>query len=116
MEPIDESYGYWGNLNHPYVEVEDAASAVVRFRSGALGTILLSNSQKSGFDGKIHVHGVTGASVGVQTDGGSPFVSGMTKAVEPPINDIWTVPCEEGFLPRGAQACRNLHGRLPLPA
>ena len=98
MGPIDELFGYWGNLNHPYVEVEDTAVAVVRFRSGALGTILLSNSQKPGFYGKIHVHGETGASVGVQTDGGSPFVSGMTTAVEPPINDIWTVPGEEGLL------------------
>jgi predicted dehydrogenase len=100
MGPIDELFGYWGNLNHPYVEVEDTAMAVVRFRSGALGTILLSNSQKPGFYGKIHVHGETGASVGVQTDGGSPFISGMTAAVEPPINDIWTVPGEEGMLAR----------------
>ena len=72
--------------------------AVVRFSSGALGTILLSNSQKPGFYGKIHVHGENGASVGVQTDGGSPFVSGMTTVVEPPVNDIWTVPGEEGLL------------------
>jgi predicted dehydrogenase len=98
MGPIDELFGYWGNLNHPYVEVEDTAIAVVRFKSGALGTILLTNSTKPGFYGKIHVHGETGASVGVQTDGGSPFISGMTTTVEPPINDIWTVPGEEHLL------------------
>jgi UDP-N-acetyl-2-amino-2-deoxyglucuronate dehydrogenase len=57
-------FGYWGNLNHSYVEVENTAIAIVRFRSGALGTILLSNSQKPGFYGKIHVHGDAGASVG----------------------------------------------------
>ena len=98
MGPIDELFGYWATLNHPYIEVEDTAIAIMRFKSGALGTLLLSNSQRPGLYGKIHVHGETGASVGVQTDGGSPFVSGMTEAVEPPINDLWTVPGEEHLL------------------
>jgi UDP-N-acetyl-2-amino-2-deoxyglucuronate dehydrogenase len=98
MGPIEELFGYWGNLNHPYIEVEDTAMAVVRFKNGALGTILLSNSQKPGFYAKIHVHGYNGASVGVQTDGGSPLISGVTTAVEPPYNDIWTVPGEESRL------------------
>jgi UDP-N-acetyl-2-amino-2-deoxyglucuronate dehydrogenase len=71
---------------------------VVRFQSGALGTILLSNSQKPGLYAKIHVHGSNGASVGVQTDGGSAFISGVTSAVEPPVNDLWTVPGEENLL------------------
>jgi len=96
--PIDAVFGYWANLNHPYIEVEDTAVAVARFKSGALGTLLVSNSQKPGFYGKIHVHGASGASVGVQTDGGSPFISGVTLAAEPPFNDIWTVPGEEALL------------------
>jgi predicted dehydrogenase len=94
MGPIEEVFGYWDNLNHPFVEVEDTAVAVVRFKSGGMGTILVSNSQRPGFYGKIHVHGENGASVGVQTDGGSPFVSGVTQFVDPPFNDIWTVPSE----------------------
>ncbi len=98
MGPIEEVFGCWANLNHPYVEVEDTAIAVVRFKSGALGTILVSNSQKPGFYGKIHVHGENGASVGVQTDGGSVFISGVTEAPDPPINDMWTVPGEEHLL------------------
>jgi UDP-N-acetyl-2-amino-2-deoxyglucuronate dehydrogenase len=98
MGPIQEVFGYWDNINHPYIEVEDSAVAVVRFASGAMGTILVSNSQRPGFYGKIHIHGDSGASVGVQTDGGSPFVSGVTSFVEPPINDIWTVPGEEHLL------------------
>jgi predicted dehydrogenase len=36
----------------------------------------------------------------VQTDGGSPFISGITESVEPPINDLWTVPGEEHLLSR----------------
>ncbi len=98
MGPIQEVFGYWDNINHPYIEVEDSAVAVVRFASGAMGTILVSNSQQPGFYGKIHVHGSSGASVGVQTDGGSPFVAGVTSVVEPPVNDIWTVPGEEHLL------------------
>jgi predicted dehydrogenase len=98
MGPIEELFGYWANLNHPYIEVEDTAIAVLRFKGGALGTILLSNAQKPGFYGKIHVHGDSGASVGVQTDGGSPFISGVTAAIDPPVNDIWTVPGEEQLL------------------
>jgi predicted dehydrogenase len=98
MGPIEELFGYWANLNHPSIEVEDTAVAVVRFKSGGLGTILVSNSQKPGFYGKIHVHGSNGASVGVQTDGGSPFVSGVTERVDPPINDVWTIPGEEHLL------------------
>jgi len=98
MGPIEEVFGYWSNYNHPYIEVEDTAVAVVRFSNGGMGTILVSNSQKPGFYGKIHVHGDNGASVGVQTDGGSPFVSGVTESVDPPVNDIWTVPGEENLL------------------
>ncbi len=98
MGPIEELFGYWDNLNHPYIEVEDTAVAVVRFKNGGMGTILVSNSQKPGFYGKIHVHGETGASVGVQTEGGSPFVSGVTTHVDPPINDIWTIPDETHLL------------------
>jgi UDP-N-acetyl-2-amino-2-deoxyglucuronate dehydrogenase len=95
---IDELFGYWDNFNHPYVEIEDTAVAVLRFKSGAMGQILVSNSQKPGLYGKVHIHGASGASVGAQTEGGSPFISGVTTEVEPPINDIWSVPGEESML------------------
>ena len=100
MGPIAELFGYWDNLNHPYVEVEDTAVACVRFVNGGLGNIVLSNSQKPGFFAKVHIHGENGASVGVQTDGGSPLIFGVPQTVFPPINDIWTVPGEEDLLPR----------------
>lgn len=72
--------------------------AVVRFENGALGSIVVSNSQKPGLYGRVHVHGRNGASVGVQTDGGAMFVSGMSTVLSPPVNDLWTVPGEEGLL------------------
>ncbi len=98
MGPIDEVYGVWRNLNHPYIEVEDTALAIVKFKSGAIGNIIVSNSQKPGIYGKVHVHGSNGASVGVQTDGGAMFIAGMSSITEPPVNDLWTVPGEENLL------------------
>lgn len=98
MGEIDEVYGLWRNLNHPFIDVEDTALAIVKFRSGAIGNIIVSNSQKPGIYGKVHVHGENGASAGVQTDGGAMFIAGMTGVAEPPVNDLWTIPGEENRL------------------
>jgi predicted dehydrogenase len=99
MGEVDEVYGLWRNFNHPYIEVEDTALAIIKFKSGAIGNVVLSNSQKPGIYGKVHIHGDNGASAGVQTDGGAMFIAGMTGVAEPPINDIWTIPGEEKLLP-----------------
>lgn len=98
MGEIDELYGNWSNLNHPYIEVEDTALAILKFRNGGLGNIILSNSQKPGIHCNVHIHGENGASVGVQTDGGAMFVAGMSGILEPPVLDMWTVPGEEQLL------------------
>ncbi len=98
MGPIEEISGYWANLNHPTIEVEDSAVASVRFRGGGLGSIVMSVSQKPGLYSKVHVHGSNGASVGVETDRGATFVAGVSAVAEPPLNDIWTIPGEEHLL------------------
>ncbi len=100
MGEIDEVYGLWRNLNHPYIEVEDTALAILKFKNGGIGNIIVSNSQKPGIYGKVHVHGENGASVGVQTDGGAMFIAGMSEILEPPLNDLWSVPGEEELLER----------------
>ena len=97
---VDEVFGLWANLNHPYIEVEDTSVAVVRFKSGALGNILVSNSQNPAINARVSVHGANGMSVGVQTDGGVMFIPGMTPISEPPFNDLWTIRGEEKFLPQ----------------
>ncbi len=91
----EELFGYWENINHPYIDVDDTALAMVKFKNGGLASIMVSNSQKPGIYGKIHVHGSNGASVGVQTDGGAMFIAGVPTAWDPPFNDLWTVPGEE---------------------
>ncbi len=98
MGEVDSVYGIWANINHPYIEVEDTAVAIIRFKNGGLGNLVLSNGQKPGLFGKVHIHGQNGASVGVQTDGGSMFIAGRTTISEPPVNDIWTIPGEETAL------------------
>ena len=95
---IEEIKGYWDNFNHPYIEVEDSAVAVLKFRGGGLGSVLVSNSQKPGIYAKVHVHGSSGASAGVQTDGGAMFIAGITGISEPPLNDLWTIPGEKMLL------------------
>ncbi len=98
MGPIAEVSGYWANVNHPTVEVDDTAVAVLRFQNGGLGAIVTSVAQKPGIATKVHVHGTNGASVGVETDRGATFIAGVTAIAEPPLNDLWTIPGEEHLL------------------
>jgi len=113
MGEIDELYGQWSNLNHPYIEVEDTANAILTFKNGAVANIIVSNSQKPGIYGKVHVHGKNGASVGVQTDGGAMFVAGMSSILEPPVNDLWTVPGEESMLQQWVKEDSEFFNHLP---
>jgi len=112
MGPVVEVFGYHTNLNHPTIEVEDTAVAVVRFAQGApdgaLGSIVASNSQNPGLHGNVHIHGSNGASVGVQTEGSSMFISGVTTEVDPPINDLWTIAGEADLLPQWQAEDRDL--------
>jgi predicted dehydrogenase len=98
MGDMEELYGIWRNFNHPYIEVDDTAVAIIRFKKGGIGNIIVSNSQDPGIYTKVHIHGDNAASVGVQTDGGSMFVAGMTGIQEAPFNDIWTISGEENYV------------------
>ena len=98
MGPFKEIRGYWDNVNHPYIEVEDSAVAAVRFAQGGMASVLVSNSQKPGIYAKVHVHGSAAYSVGVQTDGGAMFIAGRSTITEPPLNDLWTIEGEQELL------------------
>ncbi len=114
MGPVEEVFGYCANLNHGYIEVEDTAIAVIRFQGNALGSVVVSNSQRPGLFGRIHVHGENGASVGVETETGSAFIAGVTSAVEPPVNDIWTIAGEEGRLREWQSEDRERASRVDI--
>lgn len=98
MGEVDEIYGIWKNLNHPYIEVEDTAVAVIKFKNGGIGNIVVSNSQNPALYGKVHIFGENGAAAGVQTDGGAMFVAGMSTITEAPYNDLWTIEGESDML------------------
>jgi len=113
MGEIDECYGIWSNLNHPYIEVEDTANALLKFKNGAVANIIVSNSQKPGIFGKVQIKKKNGASLGVQTDGGAMFVAGMSSILEPPVNDLWTVPGEESMLQQWVREDSEFFNSLP---
>jgi len=98
MGSVSGVSGSWINANHSYIEVDDSAVATVHFKNGGLGSIFVSNSQKPGIFAKVCVHGSSGASAGVQTDGGAMFIAGMSGVLEPPYNDIWTIPGQEKMI------------------
>jgi UDP-N-acetyl-2-amino-2-deoxyglucuronate dehydrogenase len=98
MGEIEEISGCWAKLNHPYIEVEDTALAMIRFKGDGLGSVVASLSTRPGIHAKVHIHGSSGASVGVETDRGATFVAGVSEIAEPPLNDLWTIPGEESRL------------------
>jgi UDP-N-acetyl-2-amino-2-deoxyglucuronate dehydrogenase len=112
MGEIEEISGCWANLNHPYIEVEDTALAMVRFKNGGLGSIVTSLAQKPGIYTKVHVHGSSGASVGVETDRGATFVAGVSQVAEPPLNDLWTIPGEAHLLAEFQAEDRTRFGKI----
>lgn len=63
MGPAVEVYAYSECLAHENIEVEDTAVAVVRFASGAMGTIEATTSVYPGYPKRLEVHGDAGGAV-----------------------------------------------------
>lgn len=61
MGPVDEVYGACGMLNHERVEVEDTATAVVKFKNGAQGIIEGTTSTYPGISSRMEIHGQKGS-------------------------------------------------------
>ncbi len=60
--------GFTATLAHERIEVEDTATAVVRFASGALGVIQATTSVQPGYPKTIAIHGDRGSAVIEQED------------------------------------------------
>lgn len=88
MGPADEVFGYWDNINHPYVEIEDNAVAVIKFKSGALGILKGSVSMNP----PRRIHGVT------LVGSAGPTVSLDCWEFATGINEIWTIPDDQDKL------------------
>jgi predicted dehydrogenase len=61
---VDYAYGYWTNLLHPTIEVEDLAYGLVRFQSGTLGKVLATSCcewpREDGNDAGLRLFGQAG--------------------------------------------------------
>lgn len=86
MGPIASLFGRWDNLTHPYIEVEDTATATLKFQNGAQGVIETSVSpDKTDYSfARIVIYGSNGAwaSVTEQPEG------------KVGLNDVWEIPGE----------------------
>lgn len=104
MGPAEEIFGYWGNINHPYVEIEDNAVAVIRFKSGGLGIVKGTVSMNP----PRRIHGVTlvgesGPTVSLDC---WDFATGQ--------NDIWTIPEDQDKLNERRERDRDFGtGKFP---
>lgn len=59
--PVRSVHALAGNLAHKRIAVEDTAVAVVRFKSGALGTVMGSTAVWPGWPNEIHIVGTGGS-------------------------------------------------------
>ena len=63
MGSVVEVTAYTGLLAHERIEVEDTAVAILKFDSGALGTIVATTAAYPGLTARIAVHGDLGSAV-----------------------------------------------------
>jgi UDP-N-acetyl-2-amino-2-deoxyglucuronate dehydrogenase len=63
MGPVESVHAHIGTLAHERIEVEDVAVASVKFKNGALGTIVGTTSAYPGFSARIEVFGTKGTAV-----------------------------------------------------
>ncbi len=115
MGPAEEIFGYWANLNHPYVEIEDNAVAVIRFRSGALGMLKGTVSMNP----ERRLHGVTlvGESGGTVSLDCWQVSEAERRVSSGPwdigSNDIWTIANDSPGPVGRAEAIDYNSGELP---
>ncbi|SHJ98854.1 Gfo/Idh/MocA family protein [Paramaledivibacter caminithermalis] len=61
MGDVDSLYAYCNTLGHERIEVEDVATATLRFKNGALGTIIGSTAVYPGLPARLEINGTKGS-------------------------------------------------------
>jgi UDP-N-acetyl-2-amino-2-deoxyglucuronate dehydrogenase len=59
--PAASVFGFAEKKRHPYIEAEDTAVAVLKFKNGALGVIEGTTSISPGFSRRVEIHGEKGS-------------------------------------------------------
>jgi UDP-N-acetyl-2-amino-2-deoxyglucuronate dehydrogenase len=114
--PIGRVFGFWqlGGLHK--IESEDAANAVMRYESGAMGVLQGSTSFWPGYPERVEIHGTKGTAIisadrltawDVKDDSGeaAPIATDIASGASDPMA-ISLVPFERQFLDFG-EACRS---------
>ena len=114
MGEIDEISGYWANLNHPYIEVEDTALAMIRFKNGGLGSIVTSLSHGPSASTPRPISTRQRAPRWASRPGSRCDVRRrrVRDCREPPLNDLWTIPGEESLLSQFQTEDRARFGQI----
>lgn len=63
MGPVESVYAYCETLGHERIEVEDAAVAALRFKNGAIGTLVATTCAYPGLSTRIEIFGKDGSIV-----------------------------------------------------
>lgn len=87
---VKQVYGIWRNINHPYIEVDDTAQAVVTFESGAVANILVSNSVNPAYKNYVRVITAQGHTLSITTHEGVEENAGLAPYEFTPYNDVFS--------------------------
>jgi len=87
MGPIESVYAHCETLGHERIEVEDAAVATLRFRNGAIGTLVATTCAYPGLSTRIEIFGQDGSAV---IDGDQLVVRKLRHEVEDGSHDLVT--------------------------
>jgi UDP-N-acetyl-2-amino-2-deoxyglucuronate dehydrogenase len=63
MGPVESVFAHTATLAHERIEVEDTAVATVKFKNGALGTIVGTTSAYPGLSARLELFGTTGTAI-----------------------------------------------------
>ncbi len=61
MGEVESVKSYCATLNHERIEVEDVATACLKFKNGALGTVVGSTCAYPGLPARLEIHGTKGS-------------------------------------------------------
>ncbi len=111
MGRVETVMGGWSNVNHPYIEVDDSAAAMVRFEGGGMASILVSNSISPALSSCVHVTGSSGHTLGICTHEGDEAGAGSKPASSAPYNDVFTLLGSEALTAVQKQDINEFHSR-----
>ncbi len=113
--PVSHVHGEWELGAAHKIESEDVVSALLRYRSGAIGVVQASTAIRPGYPERVEIHGTRGSAVitgdqltawDVEGDAGAPVAARAATGASDPMA-ISLTPFERQFLDFGAAIREN---------